>query len=503
MQPEENSQSQQVQKQEEGLPPIKFNDLSPTMKAAAEGVGWSSLTPVQQHGIPYMLAGRDLLAQAKTGSGKTGAFVLPLMDKIDFKKKACQALVLVPTRELAQQVTRDAKALAGESDFRVVAVYGGSSYKPQLEGFKAGAQLVVGTPGRILDHLIKRNLKLDQLDFLVFDEADRMMSMGFYPDMVRVQEFLPDRKIHTSMFSATFPAQVMRLTHQFLADPYLLRLSVDQVHVEDTDHIYYLVPGMDKDRILVRIIEQENPSQTIIFCNTKDKVFYVTRVLQRFGYNADQISSDLSQNKRDEVLRRVREGKLRFLVATDVAARGIDIPDLSHVIQYEPPEDHEVYIHRAGRTGRAGASGTAIMLVDYNEERQLKRIAAMYKIEFEKRETPQEEDVETLVAQRLVAQLEARLRDRDRLKIERMQRFLPLVEELAGEEEGQALLAMLLDDLYHDWMHHPPELPPVGTTAKRKESSSKGKGYSGKSKRPSRSGSRSKSQRKTGGQKRN
>ncbi|MEN8242476.1 MAG: DEAD/DEAH box helicase [Chloroflexota bacterium] len=494
----ENFGKKEQETQEEiepGLPPVTIDTLSPTMKAAADQVGWGSLTPVQQHGIPYMLAGRDLLAQAKTGSGKTGAFILPLMEKINFKKKACQALVLVPTRELAQQVTADAKALAGKSDFGVVAVYGGSSYKPQIDAFKKGTHLVVGTPGRILDHLIKRNLKLDQLDYLIFDEADRMMSMGFYPDMVRVQEFLPRRKIHTSMFSATFPAQVIRLTQQFLNDPYLLRLSVDQVHVEDTEHIYYRVPGMEKDRILVRIIEQENPNQTIVFCNTKDKVFYVTRVLQRFGYNADQISSDLSQNKRDEVLRRVRSGKLRFLVATDVAARGIDIPDLTHVIQYEPPDDHEAYIHRAGRTGRAGASGTAILLTDYNEEKMLKRIAARYKIEFEQREAPLVEEVEALVAQRLVAQLEARLRDRDRLKIERMQRFVPLAQQLAGGEHGLALLAMLLDDEYHDWMHHPPELPPIGTTAKRKESSKK-KRYSGSSKRRSKSGG------KQGGRKR-
>jgi ATP-dependent RNA helicase DeaD len=501
MQNKQKNENEERGEIEQGLPPVSIETLSPTMKSAADRVGWTTLTPVQQHGIPYMLAGRDLLAQAKTGSGKTGAFILPLMERINFEQKACQALVLVPTRELAQQVTADAKALAGDTDFHVVAVYGGSSYKPQLDAFKKGAHLVVGTPGRILDHLIKRNLKLDKLKYLVFDEADRMMSMGFYPDMVRVQEFLPDCKIVTSMFSATFPAQVMRLTRQFLEDPYHLRLSVDQVHVEDTEHIYYLVPGMDKDRILVRIIEQENPSQTIVFCNTKDKVFYVTRVLQRFGYNADQISSDLSQSKRDEVLKRVRTGKLRFLVATDVAARGIDIPDLSHVIQYEPPEDHEAYIHRAGRTGRAGASGTAILITDYNEERLLKRIAARYKIRFEKRETPQGEDVETLVSQRLVAQLEAKLRDRDRLKIERMQRFVPLAQQLVEEEDGIALLAMLLDDEYHDWMHHPPELPPVGTTAKRKEGSRK-KRYSGPSKRRPRSGSRSKQRGKQGGRRR-
>jgi len=174
-----------------------------------------------------------------------------------------------------------------------------------------------------------------------------------------VQEFLPDRRVRSYMFSATFPAQVMSLTRQFLTKPAFLSLSRDHVHVEDTQHVYYITPGMDKDRSLVRIIEMENPRQTIIFCNTKDKVFYVTRVLQRFGYNANQISSDLSQKDRDRVLNDVRTGKLRFLVATDVAARGIDIPDLTHVIQYEPSEDLEAYIHRAGRTGRAGASGTA------------------------------------------------------------------------------------------------------------------------------------------------
>jgi ATP-dependent RNA helicase DeaD len=218
---------------------------------------------------------------------------------------------------------------------------------------------------------------------------------------------------------------------------------------------------MDKDRSLVKIIETETPHQAIIFCNTKARVNYVTVVLQRYGYNADQISSDLSQNARDKVIKRVRDGNLRFLVATDVAARGIDIPELSHVIQYEPPDDVEAYIHRAGRTGRAGASGTAIMLVNINEKTQLNRIGVHYKIEFEKRPLPQDEDVQTLVAQRLIGRLEARLRARDRLQIERMQRFNPLAKQLAENEDGLALLAMLLDDTYHDWMHEPPELPPA------------------------------------------
>ena len=451
------------------MPEITINELPPVMKVAVENLGWTELMPVQKKAIPYFRAGVDLMVQAQTGSGKTGAFILPILELVDTKKKACQALILVPTRELAQQVARDAQALAANSNFKVVSVYGGSSYKPQLDAFKEGVQLVVGTPGRILDHLIKRNLKLDNLKIFLLDEADRMMSMGFFEDMLRVQEFLPDRDVQTGMFSATFPAQVMRMTSYFLNEPEFISLSRETIYVEDTEHVYYRTPGMDKDRALVRIIEMENPQQTIIFCNTKDKVFYVARVLQRFGFNADQLSSDLSQSARDEVLKRLREGQLRFLVATDVAARGIDISDLSHVIQYEPPDDLEAYIHRAGRTGRAGASGTAIMLVNYNEDRQLTRIGAHYKIEFIERKLPTDEDVENLTAQRLIGQLEARLRDRDRLKIERMQRFIPLVKELAEDEDGQNLLAMLLDDTYHKWMHHPPKMEAVGTKAKRKE----------------------------------
>jgi ATP-dependent RNA helicase DeaD len=273
------------------------------------------------------------------------------------------------------------------------------------------------------------------------------------------------------MFSATFPAQVMRLAYRFLNKPGFLSLSRDHVHVEDTEHVYYQAPGMDKDRSLVRIIEMENPHQTIIFCNTRHRVEYVTAVLQRFGYNADMISSDLSQKGRDRVLKRLRDGKLRFLIATDVAARGIDIPDLSHVIQYEPPEDLELYIHRAGRTGRAGASGTAITLININEKRQLTRIGAHYKIEFVERPLPQDEDVQNLVAQRLVGHLEARLRERDRLQVERMERLAPLARELADDEDGLALLTMLLDDTYHDWMHQPPTIPPkeVGGISKSKK----------------------------------
>ncbi len=466
-------QNEDISEPQDALPPVALQDLPAKMQAAIGRAGWTELTPVQARGIPYMQASRDLMVQARTGSGKTGAFVLPILERVNPNKPSCQALVLVPTRELAQQVTKEAQMLAGDSGLRTVAVYGGTSYKPQLDAFEKGAHLVVGTPGRVLDHLYKRNLSLKNLEILIFDEADRMMSMGFYPDMVRIQEFLPERAINAYMFSATIPTQVRSLANRFLTDPGFLSLSRDTIHVEDTEHLYYMVPRMDKDRSLLRIIEKDNPHQTIIFCNTKDRVYYVTQILQRSGYNADQLSSDLSQNVREKVLQRVRDGKLRFLVATDVAARGIDIPELSHVIQYEPPDDLEAYIHRAGRTGRAGATGRAIMLVTINEKRQLTRIEARYNIGFEERTLPMEEEVESLVAQRLIGQLEARLRDRDKLKTERMQRFKPLAEELAKDEDGLALLTMLLDDTYHNWMHKPPELPPIGSKAQRKKSGGK------------------------------
>jgi ATP-dependent RNA helicase DeaD len=465
----ENLQDEILEPQD-ALPPVALDQLSDTIQMAAKRAGWTNLSPVQTRAIPYIQSRRDLMVQARTGSGKTGAFVLPTLDRVNPKQNNCQVLVLVPTRELARQVSEEAKLLAGDSGIRAVPVYGGTSYKPQIEAFKKGAHLVVGTPGRVLDHLIKRNLSLKKLQILVYDEADRMMSMGFYPDMVQIRAFLPDHQINAYMFSATIPVQVIRLADQFLNKPGFLSLSRDTVHVEDTEHVFYLTPGMDKDRSLIRIIEMELPGQVIIFCNTRARVEYVVTVLQRFGYNADQISSDLSQNAREKVIQRFRDGKLRFMVATDVAARGIDIPDLSHVIQYEPPEDLESYIHRAGRTGRAGATGTAITLININEKRQLKRISAHYNIEIEERELPQDEDVENLVAQRLIGQLEARLRQRDRLQIERMRRFAPLARQMAEDEDGLALLTMLLDDTYHSWMYKPPELPPIGGKSKTRKS---------------------------------
>lgn len=418
------------------------------------------------------------MVQARTGSGKTGAFLLPMLELLDAGQKQAQALVLVPTRELAKQVADDAELLFRGSGLQTVSVYGGVGYGPQMDGFQRGAQLVVGTPGRVLDHLIKRNLKLDPLKMLVFDEADRMLSMGFYPDMLEVKSFLPKTGIHGFMFSATFPANVQRLAARFLDEPDFLSLSRDHVHVTDVAHVSIKVPRMDKDRALVRIIEVENPEQALIFCNTKARVNYVTTVLRRFGYNADELSSDLSQKAREKVFSRLKSGELRFLVATDVAARGLDIPELPYVFIYEAPDDPELYIHRAGRTGRAGASGVAMTLYTMLEKRELIRIGAMYKITFEERDMPTDEDVANTVSQRLTVHLEAQLRDRDKLKTERMQRLVPFAKELAESEEGLQLIAMLMDDTYHQAIHQgtAPKVEDSNPSAGNKGRSSRGQG---------------------------
>ncbi len=452
---------QDVVEPEDALPEITLEDLPPALRTAAAKAGWNKLMPVQAKAIPYMLAGRDLLVQSRTGSGKTGAFLLPILARINPKQDSCQAIVLVPTRELAQQVAKEAELLGSATGVSSVAIYGGVKYGPQLEALRKGVQLVIGTPGRILDHLLRRNLRLDDLAVMVFDEADRMLSMGFYPDMRELQRYLPKRAINAYMFSATFPASVMRLAYEFLANPEFLSLSRDRVHVAAAEHVYYITPVLKRDRSLVRLIETENPASAIIFCNTKNAVHYVATVLQRFGYDADEISSDLNQQARDRVLNRVRDGELRFLVATDVAARGIDIPDLSHVFQYEPPEDPESYIHRAGRTARAGATGVVISLIEnFSERLHLEGIAKRYGIELTERTLPSDQDVTTLVAERVTVLLEAQLRARDKLKTERMQRFVPLIVEWTGSEEGQALLAMLVDDLYQQSLHSP-ALPPA------------------------------------------
>lgn len=448
---------------EDSLPPLSLDDLPEVMRQACTRASWPRLMPVQAHSLPYLMAGRDMMIQSRTGSGKTGAYLLPLLDRLNPQEKKVQALILVPTRELAGQVEREAQTLFEGTALGVAAVYGGVGYGKQLEALQQGVQVVVGTPGRVLDHLLRRTLSLDALRVLVFDEADRMLSIGFYPDMKEIQRYLPRRPVLATLFSATYPPHVLNLSKEFLRDPEMLSLSQDQVHVAATQHLFCECSPMDKDRTLVRLLETENPSSAIIFCNTKSNVHYVTGVLQGFGYNADELSADLSQNKREDVLARLRKGEIRLLVATDVAARGIDIPALSHVILYEPPEDRESYIHRAGRTGRAGAVGTVVSLVDVMQRLEIERIARFYKIDLICFPAPTDEDVARVVGLRVLALLESRKRACTGLQLERARRFSRMAAELGGgladtstngapaivaDDEQILLLALLLDAEY-------------------------------------------------------
>lgn len=469
IQPNNELKETPIEEPEDHLPEVSLADLPETMQKAVTSVGWNSLMPVQAKAIPYILAQRDLIVQSRTGSGKTGAFILPTLQRIDPTLPQCQTLILVPTRELAQQVTREAENITRETGIRTIAVYGGTSYGPQLDAFKKGAHIVIGTPGRILDHLLKRSLILDDLEILVFDEADRMMSMGFYPDMKQIQRYLPHKDINAYMFSATYPPRVISLANQFLRKPDMLSLSRDNVHVLETSHDFYVVPPMKKDRCLVRIIEIENPASAIIFCNMKSTVHYVATVLKRFGYDADELTSDLAQNARERILNSVRNGSLKFLVATDIAARGIDIPDLSHVIQYEPPEDPEAYIHRAGRTGRAGATGESITLVNRLEKMNLMGVSRRFKIEMLERELPEDEDVQSIVSQRATVLLEAKLRELGSIEKECMQQFLPLSKSLTAREDELPVIAMLLDIYYQQSLHAPDKTDPGNNQSPKRE----------------------------------
>ena len=429
------------------LPEAVLSDLPNMVQEAVQTAGWNSIMPVQKKAIPYMLDGRDIIVQSRTGSGKTGAFLLPLFDLIDPSLSQTQALVLCPTRELARQIHEEFTRMCGENtELRSALVYGGVRFKKQINALENGAHVVIGTPGRILDHLYKKSFSLRYLDVLIFDEADEMLSMGFLPAMKEMKRFLPEER-KTFMFSATMPPRVRSLAEDFLYDPGFLSLSVGQVSVDAIEHRYYVVDQMEKDRILVRLFEMENPESAIVFVNTKKDVEYLVQFLKNYGYDASSITGDLDQRERERVMDRIRRGELRFLIATDVAARGIDISDLGHVFMYDVPQDPEYFVHRAGRTARAGKTGTSIVLVSGTEKNQLLRITRKFGIDIDEWSIPSQEEVENRSAERVTVQLEDAYRTKTNLDKERLQKFIPLVEQLASEEPE--LLALLVDEKYH------------------------------------------------------
>ena len=369
--------------------------LSPDVRRAIDEMGYRHPTPVQRAVFEAAAEGRSLVVQARTGTGKTAAFGLPLVDRIVRPAvKAVQALVLVPTRELALQVSREVEQIGKFRDVSVIAIYGGASMVKQIEALQAGAQIVVGTPGRVLDHLRQRTLDPSGIRVLVLDEADEMLSMGFARELNAILETLP-KKRQGLFFSATIPDDIERLAKKHSITPELVTLSSDQVGALQVAHFVYVMRDGDKVTQLVRILEVEDPESAVIFCNTRDETQRVAEALKVRGFDADWLNGDLQQNDRERVMAATKQGRLRFLVATDVAARGIDISHLTHVINHDFPETAEQYVHRTGRTGRAGRTGTAISIIGPKDIGNLYLLRLTYKIRPIERQLPSAGELKT------------------------------------------------------------------------------------------------------------
>jgi ATP-dependent RNA helicase DeaD len=420
-----------------------FEGLPEPLRLGIADLGWTAPMPVQAQAIPLMRTGSDVIVQARTGSGKTGAFGIPIINAIDTTQPVTQALVLAPTRELANQITGEITALGKHLGVRCLPIYGGVAYGPQNEGLERGAHVVVGTPGRILDHLGAGRMKLGEVRVVVFDEADELLSLGFWPDMKEIKSYLPNKR-QSCLFSATMPEKVLSLSRNFLHEPKFLSLVEGHASPSEIEHAYYVTTAQEKEANLRRILELEDPESAIIFCNTKDDVRFVTSYLQRHGFDADQISGDLTQAARERAMARIKAGELRLLVATDVAARGIDISDLSHVIGYAAPENAEVYVHRTGRTGRAGKAGVALSLVSGLDIGNFRNIQKVTGIAIQERPLPTEETLLDRIRERLEVKIEHESRHmtpRDReWKIDRI---VPLIRRMASNEEGLKDLAAI------------------------------------------------------------
>ena len=337
-------------------------ELSPPVARAVAEMEYREPTEIQAETIPILLAGRDLLGQAQTGTGKTAAFGIPLVELVDPQRPVVQALVLAPTRELASQISEEIQKLATHRGIRIATVYGGAPMGRQTLDLKLGAQVVVGTPGRILDHLSRGTMRLNEVRYLILDEADRMLDMGFMPDVERILRRTP-RTRQTALFSATMPLVVRILARRHMKDPVSIQVKPEERTVAEVDQIYYEVAQQDKPAGLELILKEHQPERAIIFCRTQVAVDRVTRFLRARKFDVEAIHGSMSQQHRERVIADFRRGDLPLLVATNVAARGLDINEVSHVINYDIPEESESYIHRIGRTARMGRDGVAITFV--------------------------------------------------------------------------------------------------------------------------------------------
>lgn len=359
--------------------------LKTTIIEAVTAMGFTSPTPIQAECIPFILENdRDLIANAQTGTGKTAAFGLPILNQLDESNKTVQALILSPTRELAIQIANEMeKFSANLPKVKILPVYGGASIEPQLTGLKRGVKVVVGTPGRVLDLIKRKKLVVENIRWLVLDEADEMLNMGFRDDLDAILESTPKER-QTLLFSATMPDEIVQMSKNYMNDPHRIAVSKPNSGVDTIDHYAYKVNAKDKYEALKRIADINPSIYAIVFCRTRTETKDIADKLIKDGYNADALHGDLSQAQREFIMKRFRLKNLQILVATDVAARGLDVDDLTHVINYSLPDEAEVYLHRSGRTGRAGKKGVALSIIHYRENSRIQNIQKMIgrKIEF-------------------------------------------------------------------------------------------------------------------------
>jgi ATP-dependent RNA helicase DeaD len=414
--------------------------LSEATLASLETMGYREPTEVQARTIPAAMQGRDLIVQSRTGTGKTAAFGIRIVESVDPADATVQALVLTPTRELSLQVAGELTSLGVGRKVRCARIYGGDPIERQLEILRQGVHVVTGTPGRILDHLRRGSLDFRRVRILVLDEADLMLDMGFEKEMLAILEHIP-RDRQTLLYSATIPRSIEALASRYLANPEKFLLSEDYVYVREVIHEYAITNRMQKERSLYKLLELEDPRASMIFCNTREETRRVATYLSRKGLPVAMLSSDLSQAKREKVMARFRRGEFRHLVATDVAARGIDIDDLSHVFIFSAPSSPDQYVHRAGRTGRMGRSGKAISLVSAQDLVAFNRLVRVNDLEPVERVLPSDEEVSRRKAEHLLQQLRE---ESERLAPEDLLELEPAVEELIRHPNHSRLVALLL-----------------------------------------------------------
>ena len=425
---------------------IQFSDLhlSREIGKAIEDMGFEEPSPIQALAIPLIQAGRDVTAQAQTGTGKTAAFGIPIIEKIDPTKRTVQTIVLCPTRELAIQIAEEfSNLLAHIPRISVLPIYGGQPIERQLRALQSGVHIVIGTPGRVMDHLDRRTLRLDDVKIVVLDEADQMLDMGFRDDIELILRKVPQTR-QTLLFSATMPQPILEISKKFQTKPEFVRVEYAELTVPSTEQLYIEVKEREKLDVLCRLIDMLDPHLAIIFCNTKRRAEELSSKVRARGYRADELHGDMKQSQRDRVMGGFRKGIIDILIATDVAARGIDVEDVDIVINFDVPQDVEYYIHRIGRTGRAGKSGKAVTFVSPKDFTKLREIMHYAKVQITRMPVPSQSDVAQSKTRGILEQV------RETIAAGSLEQFVRIIEtETEGDlntiDIAAALLKMQMD----------------------------------------------------------